>query len=363
MSLDRSTPRATAERSALRVDDLRVRFRTFEGSAQVLDGVSLEVRKAQRVGLVGESGCGKSVTLRSIMGILPTPPAEVTGGAIAFEGRSLLDLSAAKRDALKGGAMSMVFQDPMTALNPVFRIGQQMDDVLRFADRRKAARRGKRERKQRALDVLTQVRLPDVERIYDAYPIQLSGGMRQRVLIAMALLNEPRFLLADEPGTALDVTTQDEILRLLDNLVLEHGLSLLMITHNLGVVREMTDHVYVMYAGSVVEHGPTRALFERPSHPYTRALLACVPKLSGGTTFPGIDGTLPDYTDPPEGCRFHPRCPSAMPICTTRPPLTTIEEGHGSACWLHSQRAGDPPTPNGTGPTRPDDPASGSASR
>ena len=323
---------------ALSVDDLRVEFRTFDGRAEVLDGVTLEVRRGERVGLVGESGCGKSVTMRAIMGILPIPPAHVTSGHIEFEGQDLFSLSPERRNALKGSAMSMVFQDPMTSLNPVFRVGEQLHDVVRWADRRRAARRTAAARRARVLEVLRQVRLPDVERIAESYPVQLSGGMRQRVLIAMALLNEPRFLIADEPGTALDVTTQDEILRLLDELVRRRELALLIITHNLGVVREMTDYVYVMYAGTVVEHGSTAEIFAAPAHPYTRALFACVPKLSGGRAYEGIDGTLPDYTRPPEGCRFHPRCVHATEGCLRRPPSVSLGGTHHSACWLHVER-------------------------
>jgi peptide/nickel transport system ATP-binding protein len=321
----------------LSVRDLHVRFRTFDGSAEGLQGVSLDVPPGTRVGLVGESGCGKSVTMRAIMGILPTPPAHVHRGSIAYDGRDLLTMPGRQRDALKGTEMSMIFQDPMTSLNPVFRIGHQMQDIVLWSDRRRGRRRSADARKRRVLDVLSMVRLPDPRRIYEAYPIQLSGGMRQRILIGMSLLNEPRLLIADEPGTALDVTTQDEILSLLDELVRDEGLSLLMITHNLGVVRQMTDHVYVMYAGAVVEEGPTAELFTNPSHPYTEALLACVPKLSGDAVYEGIEGTLPDYTDPPAGCRFHPRCPHAMDVCRERPRGYDVGPSHTSACWLHDE--------------------------
>lgn len=321
----------------LRVRGLRVAFRTFDGDAEVLQGVDLDVPRGSRVGLVGESGCGKSVTLRAIMGILPTPPARVVAGSIRYDGRELLTLPQRQRDALKGTELSMIFQDPMTSLNPVFRIGYQMRDIVTWSDRRRGRDRSKRERKEHVLEVLEMVRLPDPERIYDAYPIQLSGGMKQRVLIGMSLLNEPRLLIADEPGTALDVTTQDEILTLLDELVRDEGLSLLMITHNLGVVRQMTDHVNVMYAGSVVERGPTRKIFAEPNHPYTKALMACVPKLDGNAVYEGIDGTLPDYTDPPSGCRFRPRCKHAMEICSDRPPAFGVGPDHTSACWLNDE--------------------------
>lgn len=319
----------------LSVRDLRVSFRTFDGTADVLQGVNLDVPRGTRVGLVGESGCGKSVTMKTIMGTLATPPAEVTHGEIVFDGQDLLKMPAGRRNRLKGTEMSMVFQDPTTSLNPVFRVGHQMEDIVRWSDRRRGVKRNHKARKARVLEVLEMVRLADGERIYDAFPIQLSGGMRQRIIIGMALLNEPRLLIADEPGTALDVTTQDEILRLMDDLVREEGLSLLMITHNLGVVRQMTDHVYVMYAGSVVEDSPTAELFANPSHPYTQALLACVPKLDGSATYEGIGGSLPDYTDPPAGCRFHPRCPHATDRCLNRPPAFPVKSGHHAACWLH----------------------------
>jgi oligopeptide/dipeptide ABC transporter ATP-binding protein len=322
----------------LSVEDLRVDFRTFDGLARVLDGVNLRVEKGQRVGLVGESGCGKSVTMRAIMGTLATPPAVIPGGRIIFEEDDLLTMPAGKRNTLKGSDMSMVFQDPMTSLNPVFRIGEQLLDIVKWADRRRQRKRTTRERRERVLDVLSQVRLPDPPRIYDAYPVQLSGGMRQRVLIAMALLNQPRFLIADEPGTALDVTTQDEILGLLNELVVDQGLSLLIISHNLGVVRGVTDYLYVMYAGQVAEEGPTGEIMANPRHPYTRALFACVPKLSGQADYSGISGTLPDYTEPPKGCRFHPRCPHAMPACRSRPPVFELNNGQRSACWLHDPR-------------------------
>ena len=322
----------------LEVDGLDVSFSTYGRRASVLNGVSLKVREGQHVALVGESGCGKSVTMRAIMGILRQPPARIAKGEIRFAGRDVLAMKPRERDALKGTAMSMVFQDPMTSLNPVFTIGDQMSSIVRHADIRTGRRRTRQQRKARVLEVLGQVRMPDPARIFGAYPVMLSGGMRQRVLIAMALLNEPRLLIADEPGTALDVTTQAEILRLLDELVDAGGLALLMITHNLGVVREMADYVYVMYAGTIVEHAPTDALFAAPRHPYTKALIDCVPKLSGHGTFKGIDGTLPDYTHPPSGCRFHPRCPRRHDPCTSTPPDIAVASDHATACWLYAER-------------------------
>jgi peptide/nickel transport system ATP-binding protein len=323
----------------LSVRSLSVEFSSYGRRSQVLRDVSLDVPAHRHVALVGESGCGKSVTMRAVMGILPTPPARIVSGAILFDGRDLLRLNAREREALRGTAMSMVFQDPMTSLNPVFTIGDQMGTILKYADRRLGRARNRTERLARVHEVLSQVRMPDPERIARSYPIQLSGGMRQRVLIAMALLSEPRLLIADEPGTALDVTTQAQILKLMRDLVDDRGLALLMITHNLGVVREAADTVYVMYAGSVVEHAPTAELFARPRHPYTRALIDCVPKLSGEATFRGIDGSLPDYAAPPPGCRFAPRCPLAIPACGRPPEDRSVGAGHHAACWRLEEAA------------------------
>ena len=316
----------------LSVRSLSVDFTTYGRRSRVLREVSLDVPARRHVALVGESGCGKSVTMRAIMGILPAT-AQTTSGQIMFDGRDLLSLRPREREALRGTAMSMVFQDPMTSLNPVFTVGDQMGTILKYADRRLRRARDRSGRLARIHEVLRQVRMPDPERIAGSYPIMLSGGMRQRVLIAMALLSEPRLLVADEPGTALDVTTQAQILKLLRDLVEDRSLALLMITHNLGVVRESADYVYVMYAGSVVEHGPTAELFAHPSHPYTRALIDCVPKLSGDTTFRGIDGSLPDYSAPPPGCRFSPRCRLATLVCERPPADTPVSADHSAACW------------------------------
>jgi oligopeptide/dipeptide ABC transporter ATP-binding protein len=321
------------EEPLLAVERLSIDFETEGRVAHILREVSLEVPARRHVALVGESGCGKSVTMRAIMGLLTTPPAKFRGGEIRFDGANLLRLSGREREALRGTAMSMVFQDPTSSLNPVFTIGDQMGSILKYADRRLKRSRNAVERKARIAEVLGQVRMADPERISRAYPVMLSGGMRQRILIAMALLSEPRLLIADEPGTALDVTTQAQILKLLRELVEARGLALLMITHNLGVVRESADHVFVMYAGCVVEQGPTRAVFAKPRHPYTRALMACIPKLSGGGAMRGIDGSLPDYSAPPPGCRFEPRCPFAVSACLKAPPHFEVAPGQSAACW------------------------------
>jgi ABC-type dipeptide/oligopeptide/nickel transport system ATPase component len=269
----------------LSVRNLSVDFETYGQVNHVLNGASLDVPERRHIALVGESGSGKTVTMKAIMGLLRHPPATITGGEIVFDGHDLLKATAAERDRLRGTAMSMVFQDPMTSLNPVFTIADQMGTILKYADRRLGRVRNRRERLARVHEVLAQVRMRDPERIARAYPIMLSGGMRQRVLIAMALLSEPRLLIADEPGTALDVTTQAQILKLLKDLVEERGLALLMITHNLGVVRETSSYVYVMHHGRIVEEAETSALFAAPKQAYTRNLIASVPRLTGGTDF------------------------------------------------------------------------------
>jgi peptide/nickel transport system ATP-binding protein len=269
----------------LSVSNLSVQFTTYGQTNQVLHGVSLDVPARSQIALVGESGSGKTVTMRAIMGLLRTPPAKITGGEILYDGRDLLTMPDRERLKLRGTAMSMVFQDPMSSLNPVFTIADQMGTILKYADRRLGRSRNGKERMARVYEVLGQVRMRDPERVARSYPIMLSGGMRQRVLIAMALLSEPKLLIADEPGTALDVTTQAQILKLLKDLVEERGLALLMITHNLGVVRETSNYVYVMNKGVVVEHRPTAELFEAPRDDYTKALIAAVPRLTGGTRF------------------------------------------------------------------------------
>ena len=269
----------------LSVQNLSVDFSTYGQTHHVLRNVSLDVPARSQIALVGESGSGKTVTMKAIMGLLRQPPAAITGGRIFYDGRDLLTLPDKERLKLRGTAMSMVFQDPMSSLNPVFTIADQMATILKYADRRLGRQRSGRDRLSRVHEVLAQVRMRDPERVARSYPIMLSGGMRQRVLIAMALLSEPTLLIADEPGTALDVTTQAQILKLLKDLVEARGLALLMITHNLGVVRETSSFVYVMNKGQVVESRPTAELFAAPQQDYTKALIAAVPRLTGGTRF------------------------------------------------------------------------------
>jgi ABC-type dipeptide/oligopeptide/nickel transport system ATPase component len=267
--------------SLLAVENLAVSFTTYGRRTEVLHGVSLSVPEGAQRALVGESGSGKSVTMKAIMGLLPMPPARIEGGRILFGGQDLLTMREADRLRLRGTAMSMVFQDPMSSLNPVWTVGDQLYTILKYADRRLGRARDRKSRWARVIEVLAQVRMREPERVAASFPIMLSGGMRQRVLIAMALLSQPRLLIADEPGTALDVTTQAQILKLLKDLVTDQKLALLMITHNLGVVRETSDYTYVMHQGRIVEEGATAALFAAPRQQYTRDLIAAVPRLTG----------------------------------------------------------------------------------
>jgi len=323
----------------LRIRDLRVSANTPDGRVQVLTGVDLHVDPGEILALVGESGCGKSTTARAVMGILATPPLRVDGGAIELDGKQLLTLNRSGLDRIRGKSLTMIFQDPNASLNPVFTVGDQMEAILaRHAPRgertRLGRRRWRRAARERIATTLRQMRLAEPERIMGSYPFQLSGGMKQRVLIAMALLNEPSLIVADEPGSALDVTVEDQILELIEAQVTERHLSLLFITHNLGVARRLAQRVAIMYAGQVVEVAPTRTIFERPAHPYTRGLLDAIPKLSGGTTA-GIPGRMPDIAQRPKGCPFHPRCPHRMDICETETPTPVRHDGSLVACHLY----------------------------
>lgn len=333
----------------LSVQNLQVHFDVFEGEAKVLEGVNLSIEKGETVALVGETGCGKSVTAKTLIGVLPMPPGRIVNGQVFFKGKNVLEMEASERQQLRGKQISMVFQDPMTFLNPVFKIGDQLTDLIKWQGRTRVGffeyykNRFEKERNaeawQKAVDMLDRVKLPDPERMMDNYPVELSGGMRQRVLIAMALISEPEFLIADEPGTALDVTIQDQILKLLRERVQEQNISVLYITHDLGVAREVSQRIYVMYAGRVIESAPIEVLFNDPKHPYTQGLLQSIPKLSGGMA-EGIRGRIPNYVTPPEGCRFHPRCDHKMPICSKmRPEDIQIESGHQVACHLFTKEA------------------------
>lgn len=316
----------------LAIRDLHVEFKVYEGRLRVLNGVELLVNKGERVGLVGEAGCGKTTTMKCILRILPTPPGRITKGEILFHGRDVLKMSAQEIHRVRGRGVAMIFQDPTAALNPVFTIGDQLMAVIKYGSRDTLSHK---EIKERAVTALREVQLPDPERILTCYPVQLSGGMRQRVCIAMALSTEPELLIADEPTTSLDVTIQDQILRLLNALVERRETSVIFITHSLGVVREMADRVYVMYAGNIVENASKEELFSHPMHPYTVGLMTAVPKLTGGGIAEGIPGRIPDYLNPPSGCRFQPRCPKALPRCAEGvPDLVPVGEDHEVACYL-----------------------------
>lgn len=316
----------------LEIRNLQVHFHLPAGRLRAVGGVNLTLAPGETLGLVGESGCGKTVTALSILRLIPCPPGEVAG-EILFAGQDLLSLPEARLRDIRGDRIAMVFQEPMTALNPVFTIGEQVAEGLR-------QHRGlsHREALSEAARVLARVGLPDPTRRLAQYPHQLSGGLRQRVLIAMALACDPELLIADEPTTALDVTIQAQILALLKSLKDQLELAVLFITHNLGIVAQTADRVAVMYAGLIVEEAATPELFKHPSHPYTRALLASVPKLDfhhpPGAALAAIAGQVPNLYEPPAGCLFAARCPQAMPQCAEPPPWIEVAPGHQVRCWL-----------------------------
>jgi peptide/nickel transport system ATP-binding protein len=314
----------------LEVRDLRTDFYTDDGVFRAVDGVGFSIGKGRSLGIVGESGCGKSVTALSIMGLIPQPPGKIASGEIRFEGTDLLKLSAAAMRDLRGNQMAMIFQEPMTSLNPAFTIGDQIvEGLLRHQPLgRKAAR-------EQAIEMLRRVRIPSPESRYDDYPHHLSGGMRQRAMIAMALVCEPRLLIADEPTTALDVTIQAQILDLMRTLREETGTAIVLITHDLGVVAEFADDVVVMYAGRIVEQASVEALFADPQHPYTIGLLGSIPRLDlVQERLATIEGQVPMRLANITGCAFAPRCPFADARCReVAPPLTDVGNGHLAACW------------------------------
>lgn len=318
------------------INDLHVWFKVYGGQSRVLDGISMFVAPAEKVGLVGETGCGKTTTMRAIMGILPPKQAVVPAGEILFKGKDILKMRRGELDLFRRTGASMIFQDPTAALNPVFTVGKQIQGVVKYAYAA-SKERNTESIHDRTMRALKEVALPDPERMLNTYPIQLSGGMRQRICIAMSIVTTRELLIADEPGTSLDVTIQDQVLRLIHDLVEKKRTSVILVSHSLGVVRQMTDRVYVMYAGTVAEVAPTKELFAEPLHPYTKALMACVPKLTGGGIAQGIPGRMPDYLHPPSGCRFNPRCPSALPVCSELKPLpVNVGDGRQVACHLYS---------------------------
>jgi peptide/nickel transport system ATP-binding protein len=323
----------------LDIKNLHVWFKVYGGVLKVLNGVNFNVKFGEKVGLVGEAGCGKTTTMKALLRILPDL-ALIPEGDIFVCGKNILKLNSRELADLRGRGLSMIFQDPTSALNPVFTIGQQLDDIIQYS----AGSSGQKvvNKKNIALSALHEARLPDPERMLDSYPIQLSGGMRQRVCIAFAIATARDLLIADEPTTNLDVTIQDQVLRLIRDLVEKKGASLILITHSLGLAREITERVYVMYAGNMIEMAATSLLFKKPSHPYTQGLLASVPRLSGGGFAEGIPGRIPDYRNPPPGCRFEPRCQYAFEPCSkAMPPYIDVGDGHQVACYLYHDVRGD----------------------
>jgi len=318
----------------LEVRNLHVNYRSYWYTYYVLDGASLYVDRKEKVGLIGESGAGKTTLLKAVLQVLP-PQGRVAGGEVLWKGVNLLKADRSYLNEIRRKEVGMVFQDPLGALDPVFKVKDHMLDVLRYSGRCS----DRRECLSLAEEYLRSVLLPDPKRVLESYPFQLSGGMRQRVVIAMALASARSLLLADEPTTNLDVTIQDQILRLIDRLVEERELSMVLVSHALGMVAKMTHRVYVMYAGTIVEEAPTRELFKEPLHPYTTLLIESAPKLASRRLGEGIKGNPPDYRCPPPGCRFHTRCPYAMDVCKKlKPPKVEVSQGRHVACHIYSKK-------------------------
>jgi oligopeptide/dipeptide ABC transporter ATP-binding protein len=324
------------EQPLIDIRDLHTQFFTDDGLARAVDGVSYSLQRGETVGVVGESGCGKSVTALSVLRLIPNPPGRIVGGEILFEGNNLLDLSPAEMRRIRGNDISMIFQEPMTSLNPVFTIGNQIAEAVRLHQGL-----SKKEAINKAIEMLALVGIPVPERRVHEYPHQLSGGMRQRAMIAMALSCNPKVLIADEPTTALDVTIEAQILDLMRNLQSELGTAIIMITHDLGVVAEMARKVVVMYAGKIVEQAPVEDIFAEPNHPYTQGLLQSLPRVDKDATgekhrLQEIPGIVPSLLNLPKGCKFASRCPKAMAVCEDEEPvLEQIAPNHYSSCWLN----------------------------
>jgi peptide/nickel transport system ATP-binding protein/oligopeptide transport system ATP-binding protein len=324
----------------LRIKDLRTHFFTPEGIVKAVDGVSFDITRGQSLGVLGESGCGKSVTALSIMRLIPDPPGKIRQGAIIMDGKDLLQISESDMRTIRGNHISMIFQEPMTSLNPVYTIGDQISETY-------ITHQGMNSKDaiNRSIGMLKLVGIPAPERRVHEYPHQLSGGMRQRAMIAMAMACRPMLLIADEPTTALDVTIQAQILNLMLNLQEELGMAIMMITHDLGVIAEMSDHVVVMYAGEVVEYSPIDTLFTDSRHPYTVGLMKSIPKLGykfahGKIPLQEISGIVPNLIRLPPGCLFAPRCDRVMERCHhQRPPLFVLDDEHGAKCWLVEEDA------------------------
>lgn len=318
------------------VEELSVAFKTFGGEVQAVRGVSFELYKGETLAIVGESGCGKSVTSNAILGLIPQPPGKIKSGKVMFKGRDMTKLSKARLRKIQGVDISMIFQDPMTALNPTLSVGEQLMEGLRTHHKISKANARKK-----AIEMLELVGIPNPEERLKQYPHQFSGGMRQRIVIAIALICEPELLIADEPTTALDVTIQAQILELFEDIQSKTGVSIILITHDLGVVAKIADRIAVMYAGKIIEIGDKREIFYTPQHPYTKGLLNSVPRLnSKEEELQPIEGTPPDLFAPPSGCPFAARCPFAMDVCDlVYPAETQLTETHEVNCWLQDARA------------------------
>jgi peptide/nickel transport system ATP-binding protein/oligopeptide transport system ATP-binding protein len=318
----------------LKIRNLHTYFFTDEGVAKAVDGVDLELEEGGTLGVVGESGCGKSVTALSIMRLIPDPPGKITNGEILFQGTDLLHISEAEMRKIRGRYISMIFQEPMTSLNPVFQIGDQISEVLRLHEG--MSRKGAW---NQSIEMLKMVGIPAPERRVYEYPHQLSGGMRQRAMIAMALACSPKLMIADEPTTALDVTIQAQILELVNRLKKEKGMSVILITHNLGVIAETAQRVAVMYAGRIVEYADVRPIFASPKHPYTQGLLQSIPRLDQDQgrkkRLEAIPGLVPSLLELPQGCKFSNRCKFVFDRCVEEPPLIEVAPGHLVRCWLY----------------------------
>ncbi|WP_375346746.1 ABC transporter ATP-binding protein [Priestia megaterium] len=320
----------------LQIKNLHVQFSTYGGQVQAVRGVSFDLHKGETLAIVGESGCGKSVTSQSIMRLIPTPPGRITSGSILFKGQDLTKLSEKKMRDIRGADISMIFQDPMTALNPTLRVGEQIaENIMQHENI------SKEKAKEKAFEMLELVGIPNPKERLKQYPHEFSGGMRQRIVIAMALVCNPEVLIADEPTTALDVTIQAQILELFRDIQQKTDVSIVLITHDLGVVAQVADRVAVMYAGKIVEIGTRRDIFYTPQHPYTKGLLRSVPRLDlYESELVPIAGSPPDLFAPPSGCSFAPRCPYVMEVCDRMYPASTkLKESHQVHCWLQDERA------------------------
>ena len=325
--------------SLLDIRDLKTYFHTDDGVVRAVDGVSLSIAPQKTLGVVGESGCGKSITAFSTMRLIPSPPGKIEHGQILFHKNlesdpidlTQLNPKGTQMRDIRGNDIAMIFQEPMTSLSPVHTVGNQISEAIMLHQNA-----DKKEARERAIDALNKVRLPRPDRQVDAYPHELSGGMRQRAMIAMALSCNPSLLIADEPTTALDVTVQAQILDLMRHLQSDIGMAIMLITHDLGVVASMADYVAVMYLGKIVEYSDTRTVFKNPRHPYTRGLLNSIPQVGQKRRLVPIEGTIPDPFEIPRGCAFAPRCPHAMDKCREEPQLLEIESGHRVSCWLEN---------------------------